>query len=115
MEENKKPHKLITFEKLSEDLQQQVKLVYSEGFADSLIEYKGRDGANVFALRFETDDVVYLIKMSEKRAEQIILDDDDYDDSGNLTQIAKQLYGEKYSDRDYLSDNNDFSFEEDES
>ncbi len=114
MEENRKPHKLTTFEKLREDLQQQVKLVYSEGFADSLIEYKGKDGANVFALRFETEDAVYLIKMSEQRAEQIILDDDDYDESGKLTQIAKQLYGEKYSDRDYLSNYNDFEFEEED-
>jgi hypothetical protein len=87
--------------------------VYSEGFADSLIEYAGKDGAKVFALRFETEDTVYLIKMSEKRAEQIILDDDDYDDSGNLTEVAKQLYGEKYSDREYLSDYNDYEYDED--
>lgn len=114
MEVNQKPHKLTTFEKLSEELQEQVKLVYSEGFADSLIEYKGKDGAKVFALRFETEDTVYLIKMSEKRAEQIILDDDDYDEEGNLTKIAKQLYGEKYSDKDYLSDYNDFEFNDEE-
>ncbi len=114
MEVNQKPHKLTTFEKLSEALQEQVKLVYSEGFADSLIEYKGKDGAKVFALRFETDDTVYLIKMSGKRAEQIILDDDDFDEDGNLTKIAKQLYGEKYSDKDYLSDYNDFEFNDEE-
>jgi len=114
MEVNQKPHKLTTFEKLSEALQEQVKLVYSEGFADSLIEYKGKDGAKVFALRFETDDTVYLIKMSGKRAEQIILDDDDFDKDGNLTKIAKQLYGEKYSDKDYLSDYNDFEFNDEE-
>lgn len=113
MKKNQKPHRLVTFEKLSESLQQQVKLVYSEGFADSLIEYVDHNGAKVFALRFETHDVVYLIKMSERRAEQIVLDDDDYDESGNLTEIARRLYGEKFADHDYLSDYNDFEFEDD--
>jgi len=114
MEDYRKPRRLMTFEKLSESLQQQVKLVYSDGFADSLIEYTDKDGHKVFALRFETEEAVYLIKMSVKQAEKLVLEDDDFDDSGNLTENARHLYGEKYSDKDYLSEYNEFEFDDDE-
>lgn len=69
---------------LPEDILNQVKLNYPYGFADNLIKYTNKDGKYVSALPFETDDIYYLIRMTLVEAEQIIEDDDDYDDDGNL-------------------------------
>ena len=68
------------FEKLNSDIQEQVKLVYPNGFSQHLIKFKNKDNETVFALPFETDEKIYMIRMSVKKAIQLIEDDSDYDD-----------------------------------
>lgn len=72
------------YEALPEEVIQQVKINYPEGFAEYLISYNNAQGKKVSALPFETDEIYYLIRMTVKEAEQIIEDDDDYDDDGVL-------------------------------
>lgn len=84
-----KPRIVKDFEKLSEEIIAQIKLEYPFGFDKKLITFKNRDGKFVSALPFETDDYYYLIRMTPVEANQIIEDDDDYNDAGKLTDEAK--------------------------
>lgn len=105
------PNKLrvvIDYAKLSEELQEQLKLVYPSGFSQHLISFKNMHGEMVSALRFETFEKIYLIRMSIKKAEELIEDDDDYDDDGNLRDDVKEQYEDDYSDVDYLSENDNY-------
>ena len=77
--------------------------MYPYGFAKHLIQYKNAEGKFVSALPFETDDRYYLVRMTLIEARQIIEDDDDYDESGELKESVKEEYEEKYGDMDYLS------------
>jgi DNA-directed RNA polymerase subunit delta len=72
------------YDTLPEEIINQVKMAYPEGFSDNLVSYMNKDGKKVSALPFETDETYYLIRMTIQEAEQIIEDDDDYDDDGNL-------------------------------
>ena len=72
------------YDALPEEILNQVKLNYPYGFADNLLKYTNKEGKYVSALPFETDDIYYLIRMTFSEAEQIIEDDDDYDNAGNL-------------------------------
>lgn len=72
------------YDALPDEIINQVKLAYPEGFSDNLVSYVNKDGKKVSALPFETDEIYYLIRMTIQEAEQIIEDDDDYDDDGNL-------------------------------
>ncbi len=72
------------YDALPEEIIQQVKLAYPDGFAGNLVSYTNKDGVKVSALPFETDDIYYLIRMTKLEAQQIIEDDDDYDDDGTL-------------------------------
>ncbi|MEX2380217.1 MAG: hypothetical protein WD530_05705 [Vicingaceae bacterium] len=101
-----KPRVITAFEKLNRDLQEQIKLENPEGFSENLITFNNKDGDKISALRFETDDKIYLVKMSRIVAEQLIEDDEDYDDEGNLTDDARESYEDKYDD--------DFEEEDDE-
>ncbi|MCK5171495.1 MAG: hypothetical protein KAQ75_16570 [Bacteroidales bacterium] len=85
------------YEKLSNEIKEQIKLVYPEGFSQHLIEFKNKDNKTVFALPFETDEKIYMIRMSIKKAKQIIKEDSDYDEDGNLKEHIK----EKYEDENY--------------
>lgn len=99
-----KPRVIKEFERLDEDTQQQIKLAYPNGFAGHLVYYTNKDGLKVSALPFETDDKYYLVKMTMAQAKEIIREDEDYDDSGNLKSSAKSEYAEKYSDLDHMAD-----------
>lgn len=96
------------YDKLSEELKEQIKLVYPNGFSEHLIKYENKSGAKVSALRFETDETVYLIRMTFAQALDIIESDDDYDDDGVLMEGVRDDYEEKHADVDYLSENENY-------
>ena len=82
--DNTKLRVIQDYNKLSKELQEQVKLVYPEGFSEYLIYFKNSKGKDITALRFETDEKIYLLRMSVQMAFQIMEDDSDYDDDNNL-------------------------------
>jgi hypothetical protein len=99
------------YDKISDKIKEQVKLVYPDGYSQHLIEFKNIKDEMVSALPFETFDKIYMIRMSVMRAEQIIDTDADFDDDGNLKEQIKEKYEEDYSDVDYLSENDNYSEE----
>jgi hypothetical protein len=98
-----KPRIVKDYDRLDEDIQEQIKLMYPFGFAKYLIQYKNAEGKFVSALPFETDDRYYLVRMTLNEARQIIEDDEDYDESGELKESVKEEYEEKYGDLEYLN------------
>ena len=97
-----KPRVVTAFEKIDTEVQKQIKLEYPEGFSQHLISFINKDGEKVSALRFETEEKIYLIKMSQMVAQQLIEDDDDYDEDGQLTDDAREEYED--SDEDFDTD-----------
>lgn len=102
-----KPRVIKDFEKLEKDIQEQIKLEYPEGFEDNLIYFTNKDGKRVSALPFETDEKYYLVRMTIEEAQQIIEDDDDYDEDGNLKDDIKLEYEEKHGEEDDLEEDDD--------
>lgn len=96
------------YEKLSTEIKEQIKLVYPEGFSQHLIEFVNDKGELVNALRFETFEKIYMIRMSIKKAKQIIQEDSDYDDDGTLKVHIKEKYEDEHSDIEYLSENENY-------
>ena len=102
---NEKVRVIKDYEKLDPEIQEQIKLVYPNGFSHYLISFTNKEGKLVSALPFETDDKYYLVRMTHKEAKQIIDEDEDYDDDGNLKDETREEYEDKYSDLDYIADN----------
>ena len=110
-----KPRVIKDFDKLDSKIQEQIKLVYPEGFSQNLITFTNKDGMLVSALPFETDEKYYLVRMTTQQAEDIISDDDDYDDEGTLKDESRLQYEDKYAELDYITENiEDRSDDEDE-
>ena len=99
-----KPKVIKDYEKLDKAIREQIKLFYTDGFHSHLVYYNDKNGARVSALPFETDDRYYLVRMTVMQAKEIIDDDEDYDDEGQLKDNAKEKYEDKYSDLNYLAD-----------
>ena len=101
---NAKPRVLKAFEALDQSIQEQIKLAYPEGFEDHLIRFTNKDGEYQSGLPFETEDRYYLVKMTREEAGEIIAEDDDYDDDGNLKDDVREEYEEKHEEGEDLED-----------
>ncbi len=93
-----KPRVVKDYEKLDESILEQIKLNYPRGFERNLITFKNAAGKFVSALPFETEEKYYLVRMTRAEAQDIIDDDDDYDEDGNLRDDVKEEYEEKHDD-----------------
>lgn len=72
------------YENLPEEVVARVKMEYPYGFAENLINFTNKEGKKVSALPFETEEIYYLIRMTAQEAKQIVNEDEDYDEEGNL-------------------------------
>ena len=72
------------YDALPEEIINRIKAEYPYGFEGNLVSFTNKEGNKVSALPFETEEIYYLIRMTVREARQIIEDDDDYDDEGNL-------------------------------
>jgi hypothetical protein len=93
-----KPKVVKDYEKVSEEVLEQIKLNYPRGFRKNLITFKNAQGRMVSALPFETEDKYYLIRMTVSEAVEIIENDDDYNDDGTLKKKIRDAYEDKYND-----------------
>ena len=100
-----KPRIVKDYDKLSEEIIEQIKLVYPRGFSQHLVSFVNKEGEKKMGLPFETEDRYYLIRMTATKAEAIVEEDDDFNDDGILKKSAKKEYAEKHDDVDYLSSN----------
>ena len=92
-----KPRVIKDFSALDSHIRDRIKLSYPEGFEENLIRFSNKEGKYVSALPFETDDRIYLIRMSVAEAQEFIEEnDDDYDDEGNLKNDMGDDYEEQY-------------------
>jgi len=76
-------------------------------FVKHLISFTNQKGEFKKGLPFETDEYYYLIRMTEAKAKDIIKEDDDYDQDGNLLEEVKEQYEEKHDGEDFLNNYND--------
>ncbi len=95
-----KPRVVKDYEKLDVEIQEQIKLSYPFGFERKLVKFTNAEGKLISALPFETDEKYYLVRMTLQEAKDIIEDDEDYDDDGNLKDSVKVEYEEKYDEDD---------------
>lgn len=99
-----KPKVIKSYNKLDKQLQEQIKLVYADGFAENLIHFFDKNGLKITVLPFETEDKYYMLRMTENEAIAIVDDDEDYDDDGFLKDNVKQHYEGKFAEVDYVAD-----------
>ena len=99
-----KPRIVKDYDKLDEEILEQIKLTYPYGFDKYLVRFKNRDGKLVSALPFETEEKYFLVRMTQQEAKEIIMEDDDYDEEGNLKDEVKEEYEDKFSEIENIPD-----------
>jgi hypothetical protein len=99
-----KPKVIKDYDKLPEEIQEQIKMTYPYGFDKKLIMFKNAKNKLISALPFEAEDYYYLIKMTKAEAQNIITEDDDYGEDGMLKEDVMTDLQEKHPDVDLEDD-----------
>lgn len=94
--ENKaKKRVVISYKNLAEDLQEQLKAQYPNGYTDSMMRIDKPNGDFFYAVILETDEINYLVKIDVKI------------DDGNIDDEDKDYYDEDIKGADELADTAD--------
>lgn len=102
------------YEALSEDILQDLKSKYPNGYEQHLIKYTDKDGKFVSALPFETEDAYYLIRMTiqeAKRFDSAEYEDDDVAIRTDMDEleVGNEFDGQGEDDDDLLNNDDDES------
>ena len=93
-----KPRVIKDYDKLEDAVTTAIKLSYPYGFETKLIQFKNKEGKLISALPFETEDYYYLIRMTQDEERNIMEEDDDFDEDGNLTEEAIERLEDELDD-----------------
>lgn len=99
-----KKRSVVSFANLSPELQEEVKKLYLYGFTEAMMRIDKPNGEFFYAVPFETDEVMYLVKINVKIDDHIEEEDDkDYynDDLKGADELADS---EEDEDIDNLRD-----------
>ena len=99
-----KKRSVVSFANLSPELQEEVKKLYPYGFTEAMMRIDTPNGDFFYAVPFETDEVMYLVKINVKIDDHIEEEDDkDYynDDLKGADELADS---EEDEDIDNLRD-----------
>lgn len=107
-----KPRVIKHYDKLDEEILEQIKLAYPGGFLKNLIRFTDVNGSLTSALPFETEEKYYLIRMTKSQATDIIADDDDYGEDGKLIDKVRVKLEDKYDDDDDFEEEEGDDFDE---
>lgn len=109
MATNNKTRLVKDYDKLSADIQNQIKNAYPQGFAEHLITYIDAKGKVVSALPYEVGDYYYLVRMTLEEAYDISENEKEYEVEGVIPDEFQ--LGEFESEDDDTDDINDIADE----
>ena len=72
-----KKRAIVSYDKLSEDMKDRLEDAFPEGFGGGMTQIKTPTGETLDALLWETEDIIYLIKLNKVNKKPVVIPDDD--------------------------------------
>lgn len=112
-----KKRAIVTYEKLSEDMKDRLEEAFPEGFGGSMTQIKTPTGETLDALLWETEEIIYLVKLNKITKKPVVIpDEEEFDDLPEEDVKSDEMDDlEEDADDDGDDDGDDDDEEEDES
>lgn len=112
-----KKRAIVTYEKLSEDMKDRLEEAFPEGFGGSMTQIKTPTGETLDALLWETEEIIYLVKLNKITKKPVVIpDEEEFDDLPEEDVKSDEMDDlEDDADDDADDDGDDDDEEEDES
>jgi len=107
-----KKRAIVSYDKLSEDMKDKIDDAFPEGFASGMTQIKTPTGETLDALLWETDDIIYLIKLNKVNKKPVVIPEDDEEDEDEMDDIEEDDV--KVEDADDVADDEEEDFDESE-
>jgi hypothetical protein len=108
---------IISYDKLSIDQKKQILKDYPDGYINHLTTIKTPTGETLDALIWETDEVIYLVKVNKvmPKAKPVAEEEDDFEDDFDKVDDIKDDESEEEEDDDFDDSFNDAESDDDDS
>jgi hypothetical protein len=108
---------IISYDKLSIDQKKQILKDYPDGYINHLTTIKTPTGETLDALIWETDEVIYLVKVNKvmPKAKPVAEEEDDFEDDFDKVDDIKDDESEEEEDDDFDDSFDDAESDDDDS
>lgn len=79
-----KKRSIVSYDKLSIDQKKQLLVAFPDGFSEGMTQIKTPTGETLDALLWETEDIIYLVKLNKPMGKPVRAMEDDDDDDENF-------------------------------
>ncbi len=85
-----KKRAIVSYDKLTIDQKKQLSIAFPDGFSEGMTQIKTPTGEILDALLWETEEVIYLIKLNKPVVKPIkaVADEDDDDEDDDFEEVA---------------------------
>lgn len=110
-----KKRAIVSYDKLTIDQKKQLLVAFPDGFSEGMTQIKTPTGETMDALLWETEEIIYLVKLNKPVGKPVKapIDDDDDDEEDFEDDIPDDVKEEEDVDDD-VDDDYDVADEEDE-
>lgn len=109
-----KKRAIVSYEKLTVDQKKKLELAFPDGFGGAMTQIKTPTGETLDAVIWETEEIIYLVKIVKPQSKSVSLDDDDDDMLDDLDVKIEDEDDEDDEDDDSYGDEPDEDDDEDD-
>jgi hypothetical protein len=106
-----KKRAIVSYDKLSEDMKDKLEDAFPEGFGGGMTQIKTPTGETLDALLWETEDIIYLIKLNKVNKKPVVIPDDDEEEEEDIEDLEEDV---KVEEADDVADDEEDDFDEPE-
>lgn len=86
-----KKRAIVSYDKLSEDMKDRLEDAFPDGFGGGMTQIKTPTGETLDALLWETDEIIYLIKLNKVNKKPVVIpQEDDEEEEDDIDDIEEE-------------------------
>jgi len=106
-----KKRAIVSYDKLSEDMKDRLEDAFPDGFGGGMTQIKTPTGETLDALLWETDEIIYLIKLNKVNKKPVVIpQEDDEEEEDDIDDIEEEEV--KVDEAEDVADEEEDDFDE---
>jgi len=105
-----KKRAIVTYDKLSLEMRDRLEDAFPEGFGSGMTQIKTPTGETMDALLWETEEIIYLIKLNKVNKKPVVIPDPDEEDEEDFDDIPDEDVKDEEAD---VADDEEDDFDDD--
>ena len=106
-----KKRAIVSYDKLSEDMKDRLEDAFPDGFGGGMTQIKTPTGETLDALLWETDEIIYLIKLNKVNKKPVVIPQvEDEEEEDDIDEIEEEEVKEEEAEE--VADDEEDDFDE---